>query len=156
MTNAWFPSAVAAFAIACTSTLPDNTGSDSGVEHDGARATGGGDARSIEAAGPLLDGSCQYPDLDLCMGFVVPKTGSFGNQDGKATSESVLLSGESQCVAYPGTIWQDHACATDALKGSCDLSDQSLIEFYPLEDPRPLTTLSKSCLAKGGVWRDPE
>ena len=156
MANQWILSAVAALAIACTSTSPGEAGSDSGVEHDGARTLSGGDARSMEAAGPILDGSCRYPDLDLCMGFVVPRTGSFGNQDGKATSESVLLSGKIQCVAYPGAIWQDHACAMDALKGSCDLSDQSLVEFYPREDPRPLATLSNACIAKGGVWHDSE
>jgi hypothetical protein len=154
MTKEWCLSAVAALAIACTSTLPDQAGSDAGVEHDGAPGVSGGDARSIEAAGPILDASCQYPDPGPCIGFVVPKAGSFGNQDGKATSESVLLSGEIQCVASPWASWQDHACAMDALKGSCDLSNQSLVEFYPADDPRSVAALSDACIAKGGVWHE--
>jgi hypothetical protein len=154
MSNEWSLSAVLALAMACTSTSPDAAGGDSGAEHDGARAVTRGDARSIEAAGPILDASCQYPDLGPCMGFVVPKAGSFGNQDGKATSESVLLSGESMCIAFPGASWRDRACAMDALKGFCDLSDESLVEFYPADDPRPSATLSNACVAMGGVWHD--
>jgi hypothetical protein len=42
----------------------------------------------------------------------------------------------------------------DALKGFCDLSDESLVEFYPADDPRPSATLSNACVAMGGVWHD--
>src|SRR5882672_6561729 len=138
MRHDWSISAVLALAMACTSTLPDEAGRDSGAEHDGARAISHGDARSMAEAGSILDASCQYPDLGPCMGFVVPPVGSFGNQDGKATNESVLFSGKNQCVAFPGAIWREHACTMDTLKGLCDLSDESLVEFYPADDPRPV------------------
>jgi len=142
-----------AFVASCTPTEATPPERDADAFGDAAARH---DARPADTAGTLdriLEASCQYSDQGLCTGYVIPPRGALANRDGKATSESILFSAENLCVAFLGT-WQRMPCATDSLKGSCEIDDEGLIEFYAADGTRSRSALQDACAARGGVWHE--
>ena len=148
-------SAFACLALVAACTSIEATTPETDARAPGDAAAPRPDSQPADAAGALeriLGASCLYSDQGLCTGYVIPSRGALANRDGKATSESILFSAANLCEAFLGT-WQQMPCATEALKGSCEIDGEGLVEFYAASGTRTVSALQDACGARGGVWR---